>query len=234
MKRYNDALPMALKALEYNNNIEDRSYILETFTWSLTADAPNNILYVSANMGSPFMEIISPETVALFEEGDYVKDYDFMSWMDGEGYCGVPGSAFCFAMSVWGNCFGITVERMYCLAAECYIRTGEIEEGLDLVNEVRKRRIHPDNYTDFTASTEAEAMALLQRAKWIECIGSYENFFDCKRWNSEEAYRRTITKQLPVGGDNVVTCTLTPDSPLWVFPFPSDAVNYNPSLIQNY
>lgn len=234
MKRYADALPMALKALEYNDNIEDRSSIIETGSWSLTADAPNNILYVSSNMIMPFMEVISPESVALFEEGDYVRTYDFMTWMDGESFSGVPGSAMCFAMGVWCNSFGITVERMHYLAAECYIRTGEIQEGLDLIDKVRQRRIDSDHYQPLSASTEAEAMALLQRAKWIECIGGYENFFDCKRWNSEEAYRRTITKQLPVGGDNVVTCTLTPDSPLWVLPFPSDAVNYNPSLTQNY
>ena len=78
--------------------------------------------------------------------------------------------------------------------------------------------------------TEAEAMAQLQRAKWIECIATYENFFDCKRWNTEENYRRTITRDIPELG----TFTLAPDSPLWIFPFPANAVRYNSSLTQNY
>lgn len=234
MKRYDEALAMANKALEYQDAIEDRSYIVETGMWSLNYDSPNNILFM-AGMISPVMELISPETVAKFEEGDYVKDYDFMTWDDvsGEATSGVPGSSYCFAFGVWGNSFGLTVERIMYVAAECYIRSGEIETGLGLVNKIREKRIHPDYYQPFSATTEEEAMTLLQNAKWIECIGTYENFFDCKRWNTEERYRRTITKTIPIN-DEDMTFSIAPDSPLWVLPFPSNAVQYNSSLTQNY
>ena len=119
------------------------------------------------------------------------------------------------------------------VAAECYIRSGEIETGLGLVNKIREKRIHENNYQPFSADTEEEAMALLQDAKWIECIGTYENFFDCKRWNSEDKYKRTITKTIPIN-DEDMTFSIAPDSPLWVLPFPSNAVQYNSSLTQNY
>ena len=234
MKRYDEALTMANKALEYQDAIEDRSSILETGMWSLNYNSPNNILFM-ASMISPVMELISPETVAKFEEGDYVKDYDVMTWDDvsGEATSGVPGSSYCFAFDVWGNSFGLTVERIMYVAAECYIRSGEIETGLGLVNQIREKRIHPDFYQPFSADTEEEAMALLQDAKWIECIGTYENFFDCKRWNSEDKYKRTITKTIPIN-DEDMTFSIAPDSPLWVLPFPSNAVQYNSSLTQNY
>lgn len=234
MKRYDEALAMANKALEYQDAIEDRSYIVETGMWSLNYDSPNNLLFM-ARMISPCMELISPETVAKFEEGDYVKDYDFMTWDDvsGEATSGVPGSSDCFAFGVWGNSFGLTVERIMYVAAECYIRSGEIETGLGLVNKIREKRIHKDFYQPFSADTEEEAMALLQDAKWIECIGTYENFFDCKRWNSEDKYKRTITKTIPIN-DEEMTFSIAPDSPLWVLPFPSNAVQYNSSLTQNY
>lgn len=239
MKRYDEALPMALKSLEYNNTLEDRSSVLVNNDWVLEWDAPNNLILMSG-MISPFMVIISVETAALFEPGDYVKDYGYSFgfveegnelWNEtaGTSYSGVEGACMFYGMDAYANAMGITVDRMYYTAAECYIRTGEIQEGLDLVNDVRRLRIHPDDYEDFTASTEEDAMALLQRAKWIECIGTYENFFDCKRWNTEEKYRRTITRTLPQG-----TYTLSPDSPLWVLPFPLNAVQYNSSLTQNY
>lgn len=232
MKRYDEALAMANKALEYQDAIEDRSPILETGMWSLNYDSPNNLLFM-AGMVSPCMELISPETVAKFEEGDYVKDYDFMTWSDGEAMSGVPGSSYCLAFGVWGNSHGLTVERIMYVAAECYIRSGEIETGLGLVNNIRQYRIHPDYYQPFTADTEEEAMKLLQDAKWIECIGTYENFFDCKRWNTEEKYKRTITKTIPINGEER-TFSIAPNSPLWVLPFPANAVQYNSSLTQNY
>lgn len=145
---------------------------------------------------------------------------------------GIEGGLMNFSLVTTVNAYGITVDRMYYTAAECYIRTGEIDKGLHLVDEVRRRRIHPDFFTAYegTVHTEEEAMALLQPAKWIECISTYENFFDCKRWNTEAKYRRTITREVPGSG----TYTLAPDSPLWVFPFPNNAVRYNASLTQNY
>ena len=234
MKRYDEALIMANQALEYQNTMEDRSYIAETGMWDLQYDSPNNLLFM-ASMISPCMELISAATNAKFEPGDYVKDYASMAWIDesGEALTEVPGTSDCQAWGVWGNSFGITVERVMYMAAECYIRGGEIETGLGLVNNIREKRIHPDYYQPFRADTEEEAMKLLQDAKWIECIGTYENFFDCKRWNSEEKYKRIITKTLPINGEER-TFSIAPDSPLWVLPFPANAVRYNSSLTQNY
>lgn len=240
MKRYDEALPYALAAIRYNGTLEDRSYIVEVHDWTLERQDANNYIYIGG-MTSPFLEILSLETAVLFESGDYVKDYAYMFGMVGEGNecwnaiygemdSGITGALECYGMSSWVNNYGITADRMYYTAAECYIRTGKIAEGLGLVNQVRQKRIHPDEYMPFEASTEADAMALLRRAKWIECIATYENFFDCKRWNTEEVYRRTITRELPGFG----SFSIAPDSPLWIFPFPANAIRYNPSLTQNY
>ena len=71
---------------------------------------------------------------------------------------------------------------------------------------------------------------MLQESKRVEFLNTYENFCDRKRWNSEPEYAETIVRNLGDYG----TYELRPDSPLWVFPFPADAVNYNSSLTQNY
>lgn len=134
-----------------------------------------------------------------------------------------------------GNEYGINSDRMYYTAAECYLRTGEICKGLELVDRVRSYRV--EGYEPYATLYDAqpfgevEAMSLLQCAKWIESVGSYENFFDCKRWNTEPAYRRTITRDL---GEEYGTFFLPPDSPLWILPFPASATRYNPSLTQNF
>ncbi len=240
MKRYADALPFALAAIKYNDNIEDRSVIKTSFDWNLLRTSSNNLLYIYG-YSSPYQEIITLETVAKFEEGDFVKEYAYNNGVQQEGDeawnstygeldGGVSGSLEYRSSNTNVNCWGITVERMYYTAAECYIRTGEFQKGLDMVNQVRKYRIESAHYTDFTAENEADAMALMQKAKWIECIGTYENFFDCKRWNSEANYKQTITRSIP----GVGTYSIKPDSPLWIFPFPLNATQHNTSLTQNY
>ena len=73
-------------------------------------------------------------------------------------------------------------------------------------------------------------MKLLQDAKRVEFLNSFENFCDRKRWNSEADYAETLTRDCGEYG----TFSISPDSPLWVFPFPQNAVLHNESLTQNY
>lgn len=247
MKRYDEALPLAEKALEYNSTIEDRSATPDLGMWSLLDTAPNNLLFIGTSIATPFMVVISPETAARFEAGDYVMDYT-SDWSElyVSMLCGAPaGAKMFFGFLAEVNPWGLTTERVIYTLAECLIRTNRIDEGLAEVDRIRSKRIHPDFYTPFAErgiTDEAQAMALLQEAKWVECIGSFENFFDCKRWNSEEKYRKTITRTIPasdtdydgVPDGETAVFTLAPDSPLWIFPFPNDAVRHNSSLTQNY
>ena len=83
---------------------------------------------------------------------------------------------------------------------------------------------------DEESLNEVQAMNLIQKAKWIECVGSYENFFDCKRWNTEANYKKTITRDLGEYG----SYSISPESPLWILPFPANAVRFNSTLTQNY
>ena len=56
-----------------------------------------------------------------------------------------------------------------------------------------------------------------------------ENFLDCKRRNSEPAYAADVLI------DNVEYgfSAIKPGSKLWIFPFPMNATNFNPTLTQN-
>lgn len=239
MKEYAKALPYAHKSLEYNGNIVDRRSIQETTEWVLGEKDESNIMYMPAKMSYPYGEMLSLETLSLYETGDltmdYAQDWGYPVWDEfyGAVLSGVPGCKFCSAFSLYWNNWGVTSDRMYYLTAECLIRTGKIAEGLALVNQVRERRIAPDCYTAFSAENEKDAMALLQKAKMVECIACYENFFDRKRWNTEKDYMKTITRTLPLT-DGDKSFSIRPDSPLWIFPFPLNATRHNPNLTQNY
>lgn len=140
----------------------------------------------------------------------------------------------CMSWSAMGNPYGMTSTRTMLSAAECYIRTGNILRGLELTDMVRKA--HVENASPYARIHEmmplgeVAAMRLLQQTKWIECLGSYENFFDMKRWNTEPEFATTISKDLDIYGVK----TLAPDSPLWILPFPAKATRYNSTLTQNF
>ncbi len=232
MKNYTEALKYAQKALDARSEIFDRSEIAASAKWEQSYDSANNYLYIEGCVRiSPTMVLLTPETVSKFEADDFVIKYEGengWSKTNGESMSGLSGVYSYAGWNTFCNVYGITTEQMHYVAAECLIRSGKIDEGLALVDKVRKCRV--ENASASSASTEAEAMAILQKAKWVECINTPYNFLDCKRWNSESEYRRDIVHDLGEYGKY----TIKPDSKLWVMAFPSNAVRYNSTLTQNF
>lgn len=231
MKRYTEALPYALEAIRLRPHIFDRSVIKQTGEWIQGAESTNNFLYIGgAARVSPTMTMLTIEAGNLFEAGDYVINYESVGWsLDyGKMYSGLEGVRMFMGWGTCCNVYGLTSEQLHLVAAECLIRTQKIKEGLDLVNTVRHFRV--ENCQPLEADSEREAMALLQRVKFVEQFDTPFNFFDRKRWNTEPDYRADVTHRLGSMG----TFTLKPESPLWIMPFPVNAVRYNPTLTQNY
>ena len=234
MKRYDEALRYANLALGVNGRIEDRSGIASSFQWDLAEDAPNNYYLIwrtnIMNYGEYFGWAMSPDVYRLIDPNDYRMLYEY--WMD-NAISDFPDAMLYYGMGlVWYNVWGIRAETMYYLKAEVMIRNGSIEEGLAEIDKVRELRIDPWGFEPLAGrgASKAEAMKMLQDSKRVEFLNTYENFCDRKRWNSEPEYAESIIRDLGEYG----TFELRPDSPLWVFPFPADAVNYNSSLTQNF
>lgn len=235
MKRYAEALPYAQEAIRLRPQMFDRSVIKTTGEWNQPQTSANNFVYMAgAAPIAPTMVMITQATDRMFEPGDYVINYDTSSSWSleyGKMYSGLDNIKMYMGWSTMCNVYGLTSEQLHYVAAECLIRTGRLTDGLELVDRVRALRVEDyDHYADLANPSEADAMELLQRAKWVECIGTPFNFFDIKRWNTEDGYRRTVTHRLGSLG----TYTIAPESAIWVQPFPANAVRYNPTLTQNY
>ncbi len=234
MKRYADAIPYAEKAISIRPYLFDRSSIKTTGIWSQDMREKSYFLYMNTGIRvSPTMVLLSLYTGSLFEEGDYVQRYEKDGGFDlfqGQNYSGIEGVRALMSFATSCNVWGLTVEQLHYALAECLIRTGSINEGLALVDKVRVMRVEDPQPFVGTASDEQSAMQLLQKAKWLENLGSPFNFFDVKRWNSEPQYARTVVHDL----GHLGKYTISPNSPLWVMPFPSNATRFNKSLTQNY
>lgn len=238
MKRYSEAENYALRALKYNSTLDNRSSVSSSSVWELPWDSPNNYFYMRGGARvSLTYTCMTKELAALFSPDDYVRKYEIDTWSseptwgDATVLYGYPGGLIYTAFSnVYFNNYGIRTEDMYYLLAETNIRAGKIDDGLNYVDQVQLRRI--DGYVPLkgTGLNMAQAMKKMQEAKKVEMYGTYNNFIDCKRWNTEPDYRASITRDLGEYG----TFTISPDSPLWVMPFPANATRYNPSLTQNY
>jgi len=238
MRRYEDALAAANQSLEINNTIEDHR------TYEPVGDVPfikaatavgENLFYASGAVSGPSYRAISLEiTKNYYEPGNIINKYIQPYYEDegGTDLNGVAGAQVWYTFDYAVNSGGLSSIDCYLTKAECLARSGatqNINGAMAIINSIRQKRNHPTGYTPLTANTEQQAMAYLKKLSRIEFLYTYKNYVNIKRWNTEDAYKETISRTI-----NGVSYQLKPESPLWIFPFPQNATNYNPNLTQNY
>jgi hypothetical protein len=233
MRNYPGALAAANASLAINSTVID--YRLYTPVGTLVFNKPivsaaDNLFYAAYN-GAATFQAPSLEVMTNYEPGNVLNDHIKPYYPAASPFNPIPGSKLFYAGAATFaiNTIGLTTSDTYLIKAECLARTQDVPGAMGIINDLRKKRIIASAYADLTASTEAQAMAHLMKFSRTEFLYTFKNYFNIKRWNTEDAYKQTITRT--VSG---VTYTLRPESPLYIFPFPQSGTNYNTNLTQNY
>lgn len=234
MHNYPDALTAANASLAINSYLnDDRQFApVGTVPFGKPELTPAENLFYMAYSGSPLISSPSLEiTNDIYEPGNVINSYVMPYYPLGNPFSGIDGSKlWLYTGGTYAiNTGGLTTSDTYLIKAECLARTGDLGGALAIINQIRQYRIHPSVYAPVTASTEAGVMDLLMRTSRIELLYTMRNYLNIKRWNTDDVYKQTITRTI-----NSVTYSLKPESPLWIFPFPQSATNYNTNLTQNY
>ena len=190
------------------------------------------------NNNYEFYDGFTPEAVANFEEGHVYKEkvssmdmaYDYL--MDaGEMMIGETGFWFTYDLSSRWNDGGPRSPQMYLAIAECELHKGNIDTSMEYLDKLRKLRINPEVYQPLkgNVTTQADAISHVKQVTLDEDIFSVNIFIDKKRWNQMDGWKATYSRNL--AGK---TYSITPDSKMWIFPFPQNAINNNSLLQQNY
>jgi len=123
---------------------------------------------------------------------------------------------------------GPTVGEMMLIEAECLARTQQGQNGLTVVNALRKTRFKPADYADLTAPNDAQALILILQERRKELFGRGFRLFDLKRLNLDPTMAKTVTH--PFGSQSL---TLTPGSNRYIYPIPQKVIGVNPEIVQN-
>lgn len=247
MQRWDEAEAAAKQALALNSTVNDYTQMLnQTVSGYLTGGSypallrprlqcEEDLFYVHA---LEFFMSITPEGCARLEKGNYVLEkiananmmYDYL--MDAAyQYTGLSGYTMTYDLSSGWNTVGLKTTQMYLVVAEAEIHNGNFDAAMEALDAIRVNRIDPELYAPLkgTVTSEADAKEHLKQTAAGEGLYGVWNFIDRKRWNQVSGWEETLTKEL-----DGTTYTLSPESPLWIFPFPMSAINNNPNLKQNY
>lgn len=234
MRNYTGALAAANASLNINSTVID--YNLYAPVGSSPFNKPivtaaDNLFYASYN-GNATFQAPSLEVMTNYELGNVINDHIKPYYPAVTSpFNPIPNSKLFYAgTAIFAiNTIGLTTSDTYLIQAECLARTQDVDGAMAIINDMRKKRIVASAYADLTATSEAQAMAHLMKFSRTEFLYTFKNYFNIKRWNTEDAYKQTLTRT--VSG---VTYQLSPESPLYIFPFPQSGTDYNPNLTHNY
>lgn len=246
MQEYEKAMEAAQQSLAVNNTIIDYNTLLTDVVSRYTKQT-----YKLFNR--PYLECkedlfftydqkvfipFTPEYCALFEKGNVIYNCypgDMRTYgynLHGPRYYGLDIDCWTVTSNTFFSNSGLTTIDMYLTEAEVNIRNGKIDEAMELLDKVRVCRIFPQDYRPIkgTITTKTEAINKLKQISRTENMWTIKNYINMKRWNTEgNEWTETLKKTL-LGKEYV----LTPNSPLWIWPFPGNATGVNNNLIQNY
>ncbi|WP_301708819.1 RagB/SusD family nutrient uptake outer membrane protein [uncultured Duncaniella sp.] len=255
---YDGAALAASEALKRGDVINDYAdYLVDdmsTYGCPITKFVPVTPLNLEENYFASSAQInyniIMPSSDKMIEDGSYMKDNLITTLLSGRGSY-FPGDLVSDSLEIlkrnetnYGvpynvtsdlesthNQTGIKTTHMYLILAECAINKGRIDEAMGYLDKIRVKRIAPAHYRPLlgNVTTKTDAIAALKKTVHGEYCYSIWNFITCKRWTILDDYKETRTREL-LGK----TYTLTPESDMWVFPFPVTVISQNPNIKNNY
>lgn len=246
MRKFGEALVAARASLALNSQLDDHNNMLVDYPvtgvspnpkgWARLRFTSKEDLFITPSV--MYLTWYAPELLAQFDPNSVLYNYmptqvNIPFTADyGNSIFGMPGEK-----AVWtlGNIqsevsgAGLTSVDMRLAEAECLMRNNDLGGAKQKLEDIRKMRIITSRYTASPAASKPEIFALLKQLSRSENFNTMKDMIDLKRWNTEPEFaanlRRTILGE---------TYTLTPQSPLWIFPFPQNATAFNPQLTQNY
>ncbi|WP_231424119.1 RagB/SusD family nutrient uptake outer membrane protein [Pedobacter sp. Leaf250] len=234
----------AQKSLSYNNTIYDLvaySKLGGPSTLPVLAGENQEVLsfmYMTGytEMSFAYTCIISPELVKLFGTNDarfnLFMNTTSTSLLDpgaGTAYFSVNYTKFFYPT------VGMKTTEVYLMLAECYAREGNLLEAMGIINQLRAKRILSGTIALTSPGTIKATMNIIIEERRKELLLGFHRFFDLKRLNNEPDYAKTVTHTFPIVNKTVpqVTYSLSPNSRLYIIPFPSGAMKLNPNLRLN-
>lgn len=188
-----------------------------------------------------YYSFVEPESWNAIEEGYATRDLmptiakiykGFKSGVydDYGARLGLSGWQMGMDFEHYFNLSGLCSPMMYLLCAECEIRNGNIDAGMDYLDQLRAKRLPTDGFTAFKGSVTSneEAIEKLKETSFAENLWTGWNFIQRKRWNTEDEWKETLTRTIAD-----TTYTLEPESNLWVFPFPESVRSKNSNMTSN-
>ncbi|MBK1439823.1 RagB/SusD family nutrient uptake outer membrane protein [Parapedobacter sp. ISTM3] len=157
-----------------------------------------------------------------YQNGDLRKT---MFFMPSNSYAGKANINWSFGHQT-APFGGLAVDEMYLIKSECLVRTGSVEEGISVLNQLLSTRFEEGEFNPYSESRQAEALEIVLSERRKELVFRGLRWQDIRRLNLEG---KGIAIERNFEGQNY---RLDPNSNRFALPIPSEEIRLN-NLTQN-
>ena len=220
---YGQALECAQQSLQRNSKLMDYN------TLDLSADYPfmplnQEVIYhgrssASGSLMASSRLTITQDLLGMYSDDDLRKMAFFVARIPDRYrfkgfYNGSAASYFA----------GIAVDEMLLIAAECLIREGKVNEGMEMLNILLANRYDRTMFVPRTASNELEALRLVLDERRKELAFRGIRWTDLRRLNRDPRFAKTIRRTYPNEDGESVESILLPEDPRYCYYIPRQVI----------
>jgi len=227
----NASLQLRSGLLDYNGNEVNRA---------LTTNTPftrfnREVLFAAVMFSCPLLNpgaennpvaILDPDLAASYDANDLRKTVLMKPNKIRVGTVLVPDGTYRFTgnynQSAGAELFmGLAVDEVYLIRAECYARTGRVQEAMDDLNTLLRTRWVTGTYINMIATSSDDALVKVLTERKKELLFRGLRWTDLRRLNKDSRFSKTQSRTV-----KTVTYTLPPNDPRYTLLIPADVTNY--------
>ena len=219
---YDNALKYADLALQIKSDLLDFNKISHSFPDIFNGGNAEIIFYaipIIRTASFNFNGFVNKDLVNLYGDTDLRKEKFFNFNL--EGIAQIKTSYFISGLPYAFS--GLLTTEQYLIKAECLIRRGDIEEGVELINQLHRFRM-ADNapFVELEVDDKEEGLKVVLEERRRELFMKGLRWYDLRRLNKDERFKRILKRKYD-GKDYY----LEPNSDFYAFPIPSNEIRYN-------
>ncbi|WP_342330245.1 RagB/SusD family nutrient uptake outer membrane protein [Pedobacter sp. FW305-3-2-15-E-R2A2] len=210
MRDYPNAGKYADAALQLNNQLIDYADLDNTEFYPLPGITnPEIIMFFSMEVS--FTPEIDQSLYDLYPNNDYRKTVFFEENRDGSmGFKGSYDGSYAYFT-------GVATDEMYLNRAESAARANKVNDAMDDLNTLLKKRIK--DFIPLTATDQSAALRLILKERRKELVLRGTRWMDLKRLNKEPEFALTLKRS---GGSQEYV--LPPNDPKYALPIPDQII----------
>lgn len=214
MRNYELADKYAMECLKIDDYLLDYNELNSSQTYPISAFNKEVLFAAGGTVISISRMKIDTNLYALYEDSDLRKTIFFTLNNDGFSYK-YKGS---YNGNVQTSFTGLALDEVYLNRAECLVRLGQYQKGMEILNRLLIKRYKNINseFLDLIASDTKDALAIILRERRKQLVIRDIRWMDIKRLNKEPGNDIIIKRNL-----NGETFQLLPNEARYALPLPA-------------